>query len=362
MVLRHVPERLHARQRALDAQLQQVVGQQPAAAAAAVGALADGVGRHVVVMVAAGAEDRARDLELPAGGVAHARGARHVAGIVVGQHHVVVLRRVEAQPALPEQAVGDLADVLRHGVGGVEEVERPGQGVEEAVGDPPGVAAFAEHDAPRAEPFGRLADAQRQLAHVLVAADEHAEVGGLGGVRTQGPGDAGLVQHLGVADQAVDVRLGEEVGRGRDQQHLRARGVERERHRHAGVLLDLLGEALQGVGQGRLGQAQVVADGVHLADDLVAVLLALADRVHDLARRHRDLGGVDAVGAVHRAAAALRALVEVAVPVVQHLLGQVLGADQPREPAPGESVVAAVDMRNRSCRATGMFLGSAVPR
>jgi hypothetical protein len=45
----------------------------------------------------------------------------------------------------------------------------------------------------------------------------------------------------------------------------------------AGVFLDVLFQALQGVGQRRAGQAEVVADLVHLADDLVRVLLAVAD-------------------------------------------------------------------------------------
>ena len=74
------------------------------------------------------------------------------------------------------------------------------------------------------------------------------------------------------------------------------------------------------------------------------IFLAEADRVHDVARGHGDLGRVDAVGAEHRAAAALRALVEVAVPVVQHLLGEVLGADQPGEVFAGAGEVAAIDL------------------
>jgi hypothetical protein len=101
---------------------------------------------------------------------------------VVGQHHVVVAALVQVQLAALDQVVGELADVLRHRVARVEEVPGAGQGVQEAVGDAPGMAALAEDDALDLELDGGLADAQRDPAHVLVGADEHAEVGRLGGV------------------------------------------------------------------------------------------------------------------------------------------------------------------------------------
>ena len=63
-----------------------------------------------------------------------------------------------------DQVVGELADVLRDRVALVEEVERAGQRVPEAVGDAPGVAALADHDALDAELERRLADAQGDLA------------------------------------------------------------------------------------------------------------------------------------------------------------------------------------------------------
>ena len=86
------------------------------------------------------------------------------------------------QLALLDQVVGEFADMLRDRIVRVEEVERSGERVEEAIGDAPGVAAFAEHQALDLEILGRLADAQRDLLHVVVRADEHAEIGGLGGV------------------------------------------------------------------------------------------------------------------------------------------------------------------------------------
>ena len=63
----HLLQRFHARQRALDAQIQQVVGQQAAAAAAAEGLLARGVRRHFDVIVGDRPDDVARNLELAAG-------------------------------------------------------------------------------------------------------------------------------------------------------------------------------------------------------------------------------------------------------------------------------------------------------
>ena len=162
--------------------------------------------------------------------------------------------------------------------------------------------------------------------------------------RAQRPPDAGLVEHLGVADEAVDVGLGEEVrGRG-DEQDLGPLLVQGESDRHPRLVLDVFLEPFERVGERGLRQPEVVPDLVDLADDLVAVLLAEADAREDLAARHRHLRGVDAVGAEHRAAPALRALVEVAVPVLQHLLGEVGGADQLRDQPAGEGEVAPVDL------------------
>jgi len=213
------------------------------------------------------------------------------------------------------------------------------------------MAALADHDALDAELQRRLADAQRDLAQLFVVADEHAEVAGLAGLGRERPADAGGMEDLAVADQALDMRLGEEVGAGRDQQHLGALHVQRVAHGHAGVLERVLFQALQRVFQRRPGQAQVVADLVaqvvadlvDLADDLVAVLLAQAHAGHDLARGHGDFGGVDAVGAEHAAAAAFAALVVVAPPLVEHVLRHVHRPHQLGEVLSSEGEVAAID-------------------
>ena len=138
--------------------------------------------------------------------------------------------------------------------------------------------------------------------------------------------------------------LGEEVRGRSDEQDLGPLLVQRKAHRDPGIVLDILLQPFEGVGERGLRQSEVVPDLVDLADDLVAVLLAEADAREDLAARHRHLRGVDAVGAEHRAAPALRALVEVAVPVLQHLLGEVGGADELREQLAGEGEVAPVDL------------------
>jgi hypothetical protein len=65
-------------------------GAAPAAAAATKSFFVDRVGSHVDEVVAAGPDDRSRNLELPAGPVAHTRTARDVARIMVGQRHVIV--------------------------------------------------------------------------------------------------------------------------------------------------------------------------------------------------------------------------------------------------------------------------------
>ena len=166
-------------------------------------------------------------------------------------------------------------------------------------------------------------------------------------VRAERPGDARLVQHLGVADEAFHVRRGEEVGGGRDQQEFRAFDVERQLDGDAGFLLDFLLKPFERVLQ-RLGrQAEIVANLMDLGDDLVGVFLPHADGVHDLAGGHGDFGGVDAEGAVSRAAPALRALVEIAVPLVEHFAGEVFRADEPGGNFPGQREIAAVDLAHQ---------------
>ncbi len=206
------------------------------------------------------------------------------------------------------------------------------------------MTALADNDALDAQIERRLADACGDALHVLVAADEDAEIGRLGGVGAERPADAGLMKHLAVADEPVDVGLGEEVRRRRDEQNLSALLIEGEANVHPGILLDVLFQPFEGIGQRRRRQTQVVADLVNLGDDLVGVLLADPDGVEDLPARHGDLRRVDTVGAVHRAAAALRALVVVTVPVLDDLLAQIHGPDQLRKVLARHGEVAPVNV------------------
>ena len=136
--------------------------------------------------------------------------------------------------------------------------------------------------------------------------------------------------------------LGEEVGRRRDQQHIGAFYIHREFYVHPGFVLHVFLKTLQGIAQGRFREAQVVADLVQLADDLVRIFLAHADGVHDVARGHGDFRGIDTVGTKHRAAAALGALMKIGVPLVEHVLGHVARADEFGEMLAGEGVVTAI--------------------
>src|SRR5574340_159768 len=273
-----------------------------------------------------------------------------------GDDAVIVGFLVEFKCAALDQVVGHFADMLRRGIAWVKLLlQGPGkrviaaradadQRVPEAVGNPPGMAAFAHHNALDAQLQSRITDAHGGLAHVRVIADEHAEVARLGGVRAERPADSGGMKYLGIADQAFHMRLGEEISRWGDQQHFRAFRIERQLHFHPGVGQDVFLQAGQRVFQGRAGQSQVVADTVQLAKNFVGVFLPQADAVHDLARRHGDFRGVDAIRTVHRAAAAFGALVKIAVPIVEHFLGEVLRSYQRWEMLAGEGVIAPIDL------------------
>ncbi len=209
------------------------------------------------------------------------------------------------------------------------------------------MAAFADHDTLDAEFQCRVADAHGNFAHGFVVAVEQAEVACLGGMRGQRPADAGSVEHFRVADQRLDVRFGEEIGRGRDQQHFSTLDVKRQFDRHTDVGFDVFFQTQQRVFQRRARQAEVVADFLHLAKNLVGVFLADADVVENLAARHGDLGGVDSIGTEHGTAAAFRTLVIVVVPVVEHILGQVFRAHQFGEQLPGRGEIPAVNLAHQ---------------
>ncbi|MCY1369039.1 hypothetical protein D9M69_560570 [compost metagenome] len=145
-------------------------------------------------VVGHGFDDVARDGELATGEVAHARSARHVARVVEGDDAVVVLLFVEPQRATHDKVVRELADVHGLLVAVVQLVLQfdgkrvlatgadAHQRVPEAVGHAPGVPAFTDHDAFDAQFQRRFADAQRDLAQLLVVADEHAEVARFAGL------------------------------------------------------------------------------------------------------------------------------------------------------------------------------------
>src|SRR5579883_2473974 len=164
----YVTQRPHAWHGAFQAEVYQLVREQAAATAAAQGAFADRVRRHVEEMVADGAKNRARNLELTARLASHPRGTRDVAGIVKCQPKFVVLRLVEAQRALLDEVVGEFANMLWERIVPVEEVERARKRIEEAVGNAPGMSAFAKDDALDAKILRGLADPQRDLLHGLL--------------------------------------------------------------------------------------------------------------------------------------------------------------------------------------------------
>jgi len=139
------------------------------------------------------------------------------------------------------------------------------------------------------------------------------------------------------------MRRAEEIGRGRDEEDLGAFAVDRRVHPDAGEFLDFAH-----------GEIERVLEPVRLDPEMVAGAVAIGRGFHDpvdvaahqvqqLARHHGDLRRIDAVGAVHRAAPALGALVEVVEPLLEHIHRQVAAAGQPAERASGGREVPAVD-------------------
>ena len=88
------------------------------------------------------------------------------------------------------------------------------------------------------------------------------------------------------------------------------------------IVLQFVGGKLQTVFEGVRLDAQMVADAETVGRRLNDPVDVAADQVQQFAADHRDLGGIDAIGAVDRAAAALRALIEVVEPLLDDLFGQ----------------------------------------
>ena len=168
-------------------------------------------------MVGYGLDDFSRDNELTAGHVAHARCPRDVAGIMIRNDAVVVGGLVQREDVSLDQVKGEFAYVLRHWIALIQIIKGPDQRVPEIVRNPPGMAAFTHDDAFYAQRQRCFTHAHGNIFHLLIVANEQAEIAGLGGMRTQGPAYAGGVKYFGVSDQAFYMRLGKEICRRRDQ-------------------------------------------------------------------------------------------------------------------------------------------------
>ena len=124
---------------------------------------------------------------------------------------VIVRLGVEFQYPALVKVVRELTDMLRYGISRIKEIKRPNERIPETVGHTPCVTALSYDNPLDAKIKGGLADALRDLLHILVIADKDAEIGCLGSVRAQCPTDARLMEHLGITDQAVNVRLSKKI-------------------------------------------------------------------------------------------------------------------------------------------------------
>ena len=89
------------------------------------------------------------------------------------------------------------------------------------------MSAFSKNNAFDTQVLSGLSNPGRNLLHLFIRTDEHREIGRFGGVRTDRPADASLVEYLGIADESVNMWLGKKVGTGCDQQDIGAFYVHR---------------------------------------------------------------------------------------------------------------------------------------
>ncbi len=214
--------------------------------------------------------------------------------------------------------------------GSFQEIRRTVHGVHVLVQHAPHVAALAAQDPLHAQAFGFGVDLGVEPLDHLVGG-EQAEVAALGGIGAEGVIEADFVQQREIAEEGVIVRRAEVVGRGHDQQNLRALAVDGGFHADAGDLFELIHGEIEAVLEAVRLNAQVIAGAEAVGGGFQHPVDVDAHQVHQLARHHGDFGGVDAVRAEDRAAAALGALVEVVEPLLEDVLGEVAGAGQAAE-------------------------------
>ena len=208
-----------------------------------------------------------------------------------------------------------------------QKIRRAVHGVHVLVQHAPHVAALAAQNPLHAQALGLGVDLGVEPLHHLVGG-EQAEVAAFGGIGAEGVVQADLVKQREVAEQRVVMRRAEVIGRGHDEQDFRALAVDGSFDADAGDLFQFVDGELQAVLEAVRLDAEVVADAEAVGGRLQHPVDVAADQVQQLAADHGDLGGVDAVGAEDRAAAALGALVEVVEPLLDDVFGQVARAGQ----------------------------------
>ena len=345
----HVAEGVPAGEAGAQAQFHDFLGVEAGTGTAAEGFFPDGVRGHFHEFGADGAQDGAGLFE-------QAHGAGRVAGVVEGGDDAGVAFGAEIQLVVVNQVGRELGDVhhlggpcvfkARAGDGGRGNVHHAfGSGAvvgrHVLVDDAPHVAAFAAEDPFGAEALGfRVHLGVQLLRHV--EGHEGAEVAAFGGVGGQGVVQPKLVEQHQVPHEGVDAGFREHVAGRRDEEDLVPLLVERRIDMDTGDGFDIFAEEfndfLEGVGL----DAEVVARAVTVGHRFHDPVDAEAELMQQFADDSRDFGGIDAVGAEQRAAAAFGALVEVGEPFFDDVGGQLAGARNLAEETPGGGEVAAV--------------------
>jgi hypothetical protein len=348
VLLAHVAHGVGARIAAAHAHLHVLVVAEAGAAAAAEGVLADGIGRHLVEVVAAALQHVARLLQ-------QAHGARGIAGVVVGHDVLVVAARVHLDLLVVQQVRGELADMhharracilearagdWRHGR--LEKVRRAVHRIHVLVQHAPHVAALPAQYPLDTKALGLGINLGVQTLHRVVRT-EQPEVAALRGVGAAREIQADFVEQHHVAEHRVVMRRREEVRGRHHEQDLGALAVDRDVDLQAGDVLELVAGELEAVLEGVRLDAEVVADAVGIGGRLEDPVGVAADEIQQLAHEHGDLRRIDPERTVDRTAPALGALVEVVEPFLDDVLGQLAAARQRAEQATAEREVAAID-------------------
>ena len=157
-------------------------------------------------------DNGAWNFELSTRHIAHTRGTGNIATIMKSQVVMIIFRFIEFEFPFLNEVIGKLTNMLRYRIARIQKIKGPCKGVQETIGNTPGMAAFPKYDPLHLEVFSSFANPHRNLFHLLIGADEHAKIRRLRSIGADRPAHPRFMKHFGIAHQTINMGFGKKIG------------------------------------------------------------------------------------------------------------------------------------------------------